>query len=106
MTIDVRPQGNGTASARTPSGSAQGSSQRKMILVGIGAGAVYRLLRSHRFHVSAVTIAIGAAAIGHIAKENNTKSMERLVAWAKKQDERLEHKVKQVGSDAKKALPG
>jgi hypothetical protein len=77
-----------------------------MILVGIGVGAAYRLLRDHRFHISVVTAAIGVAAIGHIAKENNTRSMERLVAWAKKQDARLEHKVKQVGSDAKKALPG
>jgi queuine/archaeosine tRNA-ribosyltransferase len=106
MTIDVRPQGNATASARTPAGSAQGNRQRNMILVGIGAGAVYRLVRNHSFHISVVTAAIGLAAIGHIAKENNTKTMQQLVAWAKKQDARLEHKVKHAAGQAKGALPG
>ena len=106
MTIDVRPQGNAPASARTPAGSAQGGRQRNMILAGIGVGAAYRLARNHRFHISVVTAAIGLAAIGHIAKENNTRTMQQLVAWAKKQDARLEHKVKQAGSEAKKALPG
>ncbi len=106
MTIDVRPEPNASVSARTPAGSAQGGSRRKMILVGIGAGAVYRLVRSHRFHISAVTAAIGLAAIGHITKENSTGGMQQLIAWAKKQDARLEHKAKNVGSDVKKALPG
>jgi hypothetical protein len=107
MTMDVRPERNATTSARTPAGPARaGGRQRKMILVWIGVGAVYRLLRSHRFHISAVTLAIAAAAIGRIAKENNTRSMERLVAWAKKQDARLEHKAKHVEGQVKGALPG
>jgi hypothetical protein len=106
MTIDVRPEPSATVSARTPAGSAQGGSQRKMILVGIGVGAVYRLVRSHRFQISAVTAAIGLAAIGRITKENSTGGMQQLIAWAKKQDSRLEHKAKHVGSDVKKALPG
>jgi hypothetical protein len=106
MTIDVRPEPNAAVSARTPAGSAQGGSQRKMILVGIGVGAVYRLVRSHRFHISAVTAAIGLAAIGHITKENSTGGVQQLVAWAKKQDARMEHKVKHAAGDAKKALPG
>ena len=105
MTIDVRPEPRATVSARTPAGSMQGR-QRNMILVGIGVGAIYRLVRSHRFHISAVTAAIGLAAIGHITKENSAGGMQQLIAWAKKQDERLEHKAKHVGSDVKKALPG
>jgi hypothetical protein len=106
MTIDVRPGGNAPVSAPTAAGPSLRDRQRNMILVGIGVGAIYRLVRNHRFHISVVTAAIGAAAIGHIAKENNTKTMQQLIAFAKKQDARLEHKVKQVGSDAKKALPG
>jgi hypothetical protein len=100
MTMDVRPGRNAAGPAGT------GGRQRKMILVWIGVGTVYRLLRSHRFHISAVTLVIAAAAIGHMAKENNTRSMERLVAWAKKQDERLEHKAKHVEGKVKGALPG
>ena len=101
MTIDVR-------SERTPAPAApsRGARKRNMIMVWIGLGTLYRMLRNHRFHISVVTAAIGLAAIGHIAKENNTRTMQQLVAWAKKQDARLEHKVKQVESDAKKALPG
>jgi len=102
MTIDVRPERKATTSARTPAGGRQ----RNMILVWIGVGAVYRLLRSHRFHITAITLAIVAVAIGNLTKENNTRSMERLVAWAKKQDARLEHKAKHVQSQVKGALPG
>jgi hypothetical protein len=100
MTMDVRPGRNAAGPAGT------GGRQRKMILVWIGLGTVYRLLRSHRFHISAVTLVIAAAAIGRVAKENNTRSMERLVAWAKKQDARLEHKAKHVEGKVKGALPG
>jgi hypothetical protein len=100
MTMDVRPGRNAAGPAGT------GGRQRKMILVWIGLGTVYRLLRSHRFHISAVTLVIAAAAIGRVAKENNTRSMERLVAWAKKQDARLEHQAKHVEGKVKGALPG
>jgi len=100
MTMDVRPERNAARPAQA------GGRRRNMIMVLIGLGAVVRLLRSHRFHISAVTLAIGAAAIGHIAKENNARSMERLVAWAKKQDARLEHKAKHLEGQVKSALPG
>jgi hypothetical protein len=107
MTMDVRPERKATTSARPPGGPAQaGARQRNMILVWIGLGTIYRLLRSHRFHISAVTLAIAAAAIGHIAKESNSRGMQQLVAWAKKQDARLEHKAKHVQSQVKGALPG
>ncbi len=74
-------------------------------MVWIGVAAVYRLLRDHRFHMSAVTVAIAVVAIGRVAKENNARNLERLVAWAKKQDARLEHKVKHLESEVKGALP-
>jgi hypothetical protein len=106
MTIDVRPERDATVSARPPAGSPQAGRQRNMILVGIGVGAIYRLVRSHRFHISAVTAAIGLAAIGHITKEESAGGMQQLIAFAKKQDARLGQKAKHVGSDVKKALPG
>lgn len=101
MTIDVR-------SERTPASAApsRGGRQRSMIIVWIGLGTLYRLLRSHRFHILAVTAAIGLAAVTRLAQENQARSMERLVAWAKKQDARLESKVKHVEGQVKGALPG
>jgi hypothetical protein len=99
MTIDVR-------SGRSPAAPPKGGRQRNMIMVWIGLGTLYRLLRNHRFHILAVTAAIGLAALSGVAKENQAKSMERLVAWAKKQDARLEKKVKHVEGQVKGALPG
>jgi hypothetical protein len=101
MTTDVRSERTPAAAAPTRRGR-----QRSMIMVWIGLGTVYRLLRNHRFHIFAVTAVIGVAAISRVAKENQARSMERLVAWAKKQDQRLEHKVKHVEGQVKGALPG
>jgi hypothetical protein len=100
MTMDVRPERNAAGPAGTR------GRQRKMILVWIGLGTVYRLLRSHGFHISAVTAAIGLAAIGHLAKENSSGGMQQLTAWAKRQDARLEQRAKHVESKVKGALPG
>ncbi len=99
--MDVRP-------GRTPGAAAppRAGRQRSMIMAWIGLSTVYRLLRDHRFHISAVTVVIAVAAISRLAQENNARSMERLVAWAKKQDQRLEHKVKHLEAEVKDALPG
>jgi hypothetical protein len=99
MTIDAR-------SGRTSAAPPKGGRQRNMIMVWIGLGTLYRLLRNHRFHIFAVTAAVGLAAMSRLAQENQAKSMERLVAWAKKQDARLEKKVKHVEGQVKGALPG
>ena len=98
MTIDVRPE--------HPPAAPRASRQRNMIMAWIGVGTVYRLLRNHRFHIFAITAAIGLAAVSRLARENQARNLERLVAWAKKQDARLEHKVKHLESQAKGALPG
>jgi len=92
MTTDVRPE-PAPAPAAPPRA---GGRQRNMIMVWIGLSTVYRLLRDHRFHISVVTIVIAVVAISRAAQENNSRNMERLVAWTKKQDQRLEHKVKEA----------
>jgi len=43
---------------------------------------------------------------GKAARENQTRSVQRLVEWNKRQTQRVEHKVKEVTQDVKEALPG
>ena len=100
MTIDVRPEGKA-------GGSSQQAGRRKnMILAGIGVGLIMRLLRDRRFYVYAITIVLVAVTGSRAAKENQTRSVQRLVDWNKRQTQRLEHKVKETAHEVKEALPG
>jgi len=106
MTIDVKP-GSKAAGASGASGSSGNSGrQRNMILLGIGLGLLVRLLRDPRFYTYAITAVIVLVTGGKAAKENQTKSVQRLVDWNKRQTQRLEHTVKEAAHDVKGALPG
>ena len=95
--MDVGPE---RKAGGAPAGSAQGADRRRnMILAGIGLGLLFRLLRSRRFYAYVITIIIVLITGSRAAKENQSRSMERLIEWNKRQTNRLEHKVKQ-------ALPG
>ena len=112
MTIDVRPESG------APAASSKNAGRRKnMILLGIGLGLVMRVLRDRRFYTYAITAIIVLVTGSKAAKENQTKSVQRLVDWNKRQTQRLEHKVKETAHDvkheakefardAKEALPG
>jgi hypothetical protein len=109
MTIDVGPQSKAaaTSSASAPGGSAQkGNRQRNMILFGIGLGLVFRVLRDPRFYTYAITAIILVVTGGKAAKANQSRGIERLVEWNKRQTQRVEHKVKEAAQDVKDALPG
>jgi len=106
MTMDAGPQSK-AAMAAGASGSSQKSDRRRnMILLGIGLGLLVRLLRDPRFYTYAITAVIVLVTGGKAAKENQTKSFQRLVEWNKRQTQRLEHTVKETAHDVKEALPG
>jgi hypothetical protein len=109
MTIDVGPQSKAAVSSGggAPGGSAQkGSRQRNMILLGIGLGLVFRVLRDPRFYTYAITAIILVVTGGKAAKQNQSRGIERLIEWNKRQTQRVEHKVKEATHDVKEALPG
>jgi hypothetical protein len=109
MTMDVGPQSQAavTSGASAPARSSQKSGrQRNMILLGIGLGLVLRVLRDPRFYTYAITAVILVVTGGKAAKANQSRSIERLVEWNKRQTQRVEHKVKEATHDVKEALPG
>jgi hypothetical protein len=120
MTMDVGPQSQAavTSGASAPGGSAQKSGrQRNMILAGIGLGLLVRLLRDRRFYTYAITAVIVLVTGGKAANENRARSIERLIAWEKRQSQvlegevkrqskRLERKAKREVKKVKEALPG
>jgi hypothetical protein len=57
-----------------------------VIMLGIGVGAVARILRSRRFHVGVISGAIALAALRGMARENRTRAFARLTAWDKRQN--------------------
>jgi len=77
-----------------------------MILAGIAVGLLMRVLRGRRFYPYAITAIIVLVTGSKAAKENQTKSFQRLVEWNKRQTQRLEHTVKETAHDVKEALPG
>ena len=97
MTIDVRPE-PGAAAAR----SSQNAGRRKnMILAGIAVGLIMRVLRDRRFYTYAIVAIILLVTGGKAAKENQTKSIQRLIDWNKRQTQRLEHTVKGTAHEMK-----
>ncbi len=70
--------------------------QRQMILLGIGLGAVLRLLRTPGFQALAITGAVGLAVLGRAVKESNARALQRLIAWEREQDQRIERKAREA----------
>jgi|SRR5215831_2501022 len=103
MTIDVRPERKADGASAGPS---RDKRRQSMILVGIGLGLLIRLLRDPRFYTYAITLIIVLVTGGKAARENQARSIERLVEWNKRQTKRLEHTVKDAAHDVKDALPG
>jgi hypothetical protein len=57
-------------------------------------GVLGHMLRSPRLYERLAFGAIVAGALAGMGQESRTKSFERLAAWVKQQDARVEHKVK------------
>jgi hypothetical protein len=57
-------------------------------------GVLGHMLRSPRLYERLAFAAIVARALAGMGQESRSKSFERLAAWIKRQDARVEHKVK------------
>ena len=106
MTMDVGQQSKAAVTSGASGSSPKSDRRRNMILLGIGLGLVLRVLRDPRFYTYAITAVILLVTGGKAARENQTRSVQRLVEWNKRQTQRVEHKVKEVTQDVKEALPG
>jgi hypothetical protein len=62
------------------------------------------MLRSRRLYERAAFAAIVVGALAGMGQENRAKSVARLTAWVKRQDERLEHKVESAEHKVKDAV--
>ncbi len=60
----------------------------------VGLALLVHMLRSRRSYERAAFAAILVWALARIGQENRAKSFARLAAWVKRQDERVERKVK------------
>jgi hypothetical protein len=71
--------------SRAPTGLAHqspaASGQPKVVMAMIGLGAVARIVRHRRTYERLIIFAIVVAAAAGMARENQARSKERLVAW-------------------------
>lgn len=75
------------------------SADSKAAIRVIALAMLIQMLRSRRFYERAAVAAIVLAAWAGLNREGGAKAFAGLVTWAKRQDERLEHKVKAALTD-------
>jgi hypothetical protein len=83
-----------TRGAGSGPGSQNSSSDRDWGVRVVALGLLGHMLRSPRLYERLAFGAVVAAALAGMGQENRAKSFERLSAWVKRQDERVERKVK------------
>jgi hypothetical protein len=81
-------------SSEPPPSSPSSGADRKMAIGVVAVAMLIQMLRSPRFYERAAVAAIGLAALAAVNEEGSAKVFARLIAWAKRQDARLERKVK------------
>ncbi len=81
-------------SSGPPSPSPNSSTDHQMAIRVIALATLIQMLRNPRFYERAALAAIVLAALAALNRESRTKAFAGLVAWAKRQDERVERKVK------------
>jgi hypothetical protein len=82
-----------TVASREPSERARRSraASRHRVISLVKLAVVARLSRDHRLHEGVVVLVVALAAVAALAKENQAKSLERLMAWDQK---RLEGRLR------------
>jgi hypothetical protein len=86
----LSPSGGSGAAPRPP----DPSTNNQMAIRMVGLAVLVQMLRSRRLYERAAFAAIVLAALAGLNRESRAKALERLVAWAKRQDDRLQHKAK------------
>lgn len=86
----LTPAGSNGSAPRSPN---PGTDHQAAIRV-IGLAVLVHMLRSRRLYERAAFVAIVLAALAGLNQESRAKTLARLTAWAKRQDDRLERKVK------------
>ena len=67
---------------------------RKHVLLLLGLAELGHLARDRRFQARMIMVAIGLAAVASMGRENRANAFERLAAWQKSQDLRLQRAAK------------
>ena len=85
MAINAGPARSATPSARWLQMAGR---RRRAVLYGIALAALGAQLRDRRTQQHAIMIAIGVAAAAGLARESQTRSLGRLLAWEERQYQR------------------
>jgi hypothetical protein len=85
------PQAQVPAGSSGPSSNSSTDNQTAIRVIALAV--LMQMLRSRRFYERAAVVAIVLAALASLNRESGAKALAGLVAWAKRQDERLERKV-------------
>ena len=86
----LNPAGSSGPAPRPPDPSAD----NQMAIRIVGLAVLVHMLRSRRLYERAAFAAIVLAALAGLNRESRAKALERLIAWAKRQDDRLQRKAK------------
>jgi len=86
----LSPAGSSKPAPRPPGPSADNRTAIRMV----GLAVLIHMLRSRRLYERAAFAAIVLAALAGLNQESRAKAVARLVAWAKRQDDRLQRKAK------------
>ena len=86
----LSPAGSSGPAPRPPDPSAD----NQMAIRIVGLAVLVHMLRSRRLYERAAFAAIVLAALAGLNRESRAKALERLIAWAKRQDDRLQRKAK------------
>src|SRR5689334_10163233 len=86
----LSPAGGSGSAPRPP----DPSTNNQMAIRMVGLAVLVQMLRSRRLYERAAFTAIVLAALAGLNRESRAKALERLIAWAKRQDDRLQHKAK------------
>ena len=94
----------GGSAPPSPSPNSRPDSQAAIRVIALAM--LVQMLRSRRFYERAAVAAIVLAAWASLNREGGAKAFTGLVTWAKRQDERLERKVKSALTDQRLRPPG
>src|SRR5579864_8546472 len=86
----LSPAGSSGPASRSPDPSADNQTAIRVV----GLAVLVHMLRSRRLYERVAFAAIVLAALAGLNRESRAKTLARLTAWAKRQDDRLERKLR------------